>query len=551
MLIACGRGAPPHPAAPDVSEPTTDWTPRVVKVTERVYSAVGYALANSIMVAVDGGKVIVDTTESVDAAREIRAEFDRIAPGPVLAVVYTHTHPDHILGASLFRDGDAPIYAGSRSVEGLNEQFASLSTALRARGALMYGEALAPGSLADNGIGPRLRVGDGQVPPVLYPTQTFTGEREIAIGGVRFVLHEAPGETEDQIFVHLPDEDAVLAGDNLYKTFPNLYSLRGVPPRPVKAWIASLDAMRALAPKHLVPSHTEPVSGAERVTEILTAYRDGIAWVHDSVIRGINAGLGPDALAESIQLPPHLRDHPYLRERYGTVEWSARGIYDGYMGWFDANPTGIHPLPAAERAQKTVAMMGGAEAVKAEIARALAAGEAQWAAELCDYLLATSPDDAVVKSAKADAFDKLGAVEPNPNARSFYLTTALKLRGRYEGPGKPKITSETLRELPIEVILNTFPERLDPAKTSDVNKTIRFRFTDTGREFAFYIRRGVGEMRAGPVAEADLELSATEADFKEFLIGAVGPAAALATGTVKFSGGVDELVAFSGYLLKP
>lgn len=39
-------------------------------------------------------------------------------------------------------------------------------------------------------------------------------------------------------------------------------------------------------------------------------------------------------IAEVVRLPPHLADHPYLVEYYGTVEWSVKAVYHGYMGWF-------------------------------------------------------------------------------------------------------------------------------------------------------------------------------------------------------------------------
>ena len=49
---------------------------RIIEIAENVYCAVGYALANSIMVGVDGGKVIIDTTESMAAATEIKEQFE-------------------------------------------------------------------------------------------------------------------------------------------------------------------------------------------------------------------------------------------------------------------------------------------------------------------------------------------------------------------------------------------------------------------------------------------------------------------------------------------
>ena len=39
-------------------------------------------------------------------------------------------------------------------------------------------------------------------------------------------------------------------------------------------------------------------------------------------------------IAEKVVLPPHLANHPYLIEYYGTVEWSVKAVYHGYLGWF-------------------------------------------------------------------------------------------------------------------------------------------------------------------------------------------------------------------------
>lgn len=61
--------------------------------------AVGFALANSIMLEGPDGLVIVDTTESEDAAREIMQQFRNISSKPVKAIVYTHFHADHVRGA--------------------------------------------------------------------------------------------------------------------------------------------------------------------------------------------------------------------------------------------------------------------------------------------------------------------------------------------------------------------------------------------------------------------------------------------------------------------
>ena len=71
------------------------------KVTEGVYVAVGYALGNIIMVEGPDGLIIVDTSESADAAKEVLAEFRRITSKPIRAIVQTHYHSDHTYGTEV------------------------------------------------------------------------------------------------------------------------------------------------------------------------------------------------------------------------------------------------------------------------------------------------------------------------------------------------------------------------------------------------------------------------------------------------------------------
>ena len=49
----------------------------------------------------------------------------------------------------------------------------------------------------------------------------------------------------------------------------------------------------------------------------------------------MNKGLHPDDITRMVHLPPYLADHPYLQEFYGTVEWSVKGVYCNYIGWFN------------------------------------------------------------------------------------------------------------------------------------------------------------------------------------------------------------------------
>src|SRR5438093_9626522 len=55
----------------------------VVKVTDGVYVAVGFSLGNSILIEGTDGLIIVDTLTSINDARAVKAEFDRISRKPV------------------------------------------------------------------------------------------------------------------------------------------------------------------------------------------------------------------------------------------------------------------------------------------------------------------------------------------------------------------------------------------------------------------------------------------------------------------------------------
>ena len=178
---------------------------------------------------------------------------------------------------------------------------------------------------------------------IRVPDQTFSGETSFTVGGVEVVLVEAHGETDDQLYVWIPSLQALMPGDNIYRSFPNLYTIRGTSPRPMDAWVASLDAMRAHQPEHLVPSHTAPLSGADAIQDALTHYRDAIAWLQRLTIEAANRLAPLSELRTEAGLPPHLHDHPWLVQRYGQVDWSVLAMFTNQLGWFDARTETLYP----------------------------------------------------------------------------------------------------------------------------------------------------------------------------------------------------------------
>jgi len=396
----------------------------VIKVTDGVYVTVGFSDANSILIQGDTGSIIVDTTSDVSDAGAVRAEFAKLSTTPVRAIIYTHSHPDHTGGATVFAGNDRPdIYSHQLFVDRVPD----VGRAGR-DGGDQFGSSL-PDSLFIN-AGTGLEFARRPAPTgYLPPTRTFSGEKlDVTVAGVRLQLLHTPGETPENIAVWLPAARVLLPGDDFYKAFPNLYAIRGARLRPVAPWVTSLGLMIDLGAEYLVPGHTRPVIGSANVRAALTTYRDGIKSVLDQTIEGMKKGERPDELVEHVRLPPALAASPYLQEFYGTVAWSVRAIYTDYAGWFDGNPTNLFPLPEKDRARRVVDLAGGRDEVLSRARRALGRKDFQWAAELTDYVLAVDNANVEARRLKATALTELGERQISAIARNYYLSAAQYLR---------------------------------------------------------------------------------------------------------------------------
>lgn len=426
-LSAVANGQPPDPES-QLRAHTNEFRPEVIRVTNDVYVASGYGGSNSAMIIGETGLIIIDTRESISAARAVWEEFRGISSKPLAAVIYTHGHGDHTNGTRVFTEGNSvPIYARSNfRREQLNS--AALSPISFQRTARQFGIALQPGTERINiGLAEYVwmdREGDGHIPP----TMTFEEERiAVEIAGINLELVAAPGETNDQLYVWYPEQSVLFPGDNFYKAFPNLYPIRGSSYRDVLLWSGSLEKMRTEGPEFLVPSHSRPIVGAENVDEALADYSTAIRYIHDQTIEGMNQGQTPDQLVRSIRLPADLADSPYLQEFYGTVAWSIRAIFDGYIGWFDGNPTNLFPLSSQDEANRIVELAGGADNVNDELQEAVANGDFQWALQLADHLLAIDYQTRDVTQIKISALGSLAALQINATARNYYLSFANEL----------------------------------------------------------------------------------------------------------------------------
>lgn len=406
----------------------------VVEAAPGIYVAVGFAASNVGMLVGGDGVVIVDSTESVRAAENIRAEFRKITSSPVRAILFTHGHRDHVSGAKVFAESGAEIVARAnfrRELTPPEDGRAWPGAAMLSRARAQFGMDLSEGDERINlGIGPGDRPTEGLGAGFAPPTRAMSAPREDAVlCGVKMSLLAAPGETDDHMAVWIPEKRVLFCGDNFYKAFPNLSPIRGGRFRDFNQWADSLDILAALDAEVLIPGHTRPLFGAKNIRAALSDYRDAIRTLVRQCAEGINAGMSPDELAATVKLPPEAAAKPHLREFYGAVAWSVRGYFSGEIGWFDGNPTNLFPPHPRQRAALLTDAMGGAEKVFTSAKKALSENRPQWAAELCDLLLLLEFRPQAARRIKADALTRLAEEQINACARNYYLSAAKKLRG--------------------------------------------------------------------------------------------------------------------------
>lgn len=364
-------------------------------------TAVQVPQSNTFMIVTPDGNVIVDTSGGA-VAKAHRQALSAISNAPTKAIVLTHAHGDHTGGLPLWMEPQTQLIAHRARVE-----FLAVLDRLRGYFARSNAAQFGGGAPAATGQAAGARAAAIEPTVLTGDTHAFT------VGGVTFEVLHTPGETPDHVTVWIPQFRAAFVGDNYYGSFPNLYTLRGTQPRWAMDYISSINKVLALEPEVVLPSHGQPIAGAAEVRRLLTRYRDAILHVHDETVNGMNEGKDVLALMREIKLPPALD----IGESYGKISWSVRGIYEGYVGWFDGNPSTMFG-PARQAYPEMVRLAGGPDAV-ARRANELAASDPLLALYLTDMALAADRANRIGLQARIAALQALERASTNSNERGW------------------------------------------------------------------------------------------------------------------------------------
>ena len=271
---------------------------------------------------------------------------------------------------------------------------------------------------------------------------------------------------------------------------------------------------------------------------------DAIQFVHDQTVRLMNLGLDPNEIAERLVLPKHLGDSPYLKEFYGTPEWSAKNVFSGYLGWFDGNPSSLKPLPLKDEAEKIIQLSGDWDSLFKVAEDAFLVNDFQWSLQLTDYLLRSRPDDQKTKLLRKSSLEALGDQESNPNSRYYYLSSAAQLDENYQENDILLPSLEVIQKYPIESMMETLKVNVIPEKSLNKNIQLLFTFTDSPKSFSLFLRRGVLEVQPFMITGSSVQIKSSENDLKAILSGVKSLPISLVNGSLKVEGSRADLLSF-------
>ncbi|KEP64865.1 UNVERIFIED_CONTAM: metallo-beta-lactamase domain-containing protein [Hammondia hammondi] len=532
----------PHP----LHRHSEEFEKGIIQVVPDIYVAIGYGLANSVILNGTDGLVVVDTMESTATMRAVWSDWLKFpySNRPVKAIIYTHFHTDHIFGASAIAAPNVTeVHAYWLTFAEMSKVFTLTAGTTYRRSMRQFGVFVDSEDFVNAGIGPTLHYNNTAEIGAVLPTHIMYEEQKtLNIAGMKLQLLHAPGESKDQIVVWIEDKRVLLGADNLYKSLPNIYAIRGTETRDCNDWIASLDLMRSLDAEYLVLGHTRPLVGKEHIQSTLIAYRDAIQFIHDQTVRFMNKGFFVNDIAHQVKLPEHLANHPFLQPFYGTVPWAVRAIFTHYMGWYSGQPEDLAVMTTQEKAEALLSLAGSVDELLFHAIENLRQGRVHWALEFASAAYTVEPRSKRAKTLKILALRANAAQQTAATGRNWFLTAALELEGRAELKLSDFQKRQTLAKISLQQQFELLPVRLIPERARDLTCILKFHFSDVNENVCVHFRRGIAYLRWPCENTPDVEVESTRDVWLSIVNKDRSPVVAFATGDLKVKGPILTLV---------
>ncbi len=364
------------------------------------------SFANVTAFTTDAGLVLVDTGSFL-LAEPTRGVLRSATKDPVTHAVWTHGHVDHCFGVELYeREANTKVHVLAHEAVARRFERYKLTRGWNHR------------------INQRQFRTSAEFPSEFRaPDETFVDRTSLDVGGRRFEVHHALGETDDHAWVWVPDAGVICPGDLFIWASPNCGNPQKVQRYP-REWAAALRAMDALGAEVLCPGHGVPIWGAAEVHRALDETASFLDSLVDQVIAMMNAGARLDQILGAVKPPPHLAARPYLSPVYDEPEFIVRNLYRLYGGWWDGNPAHLKPAREQHLATELATLAGGATVLAARAETVSAAGDHALACHLIELAHTAAPHDAGIATIRAAIYKARAAQERSLMARGVYTAAA-------------------------------------------------------------------------------------------------------------------------------
>lgn len=518
------------------------------QVADRIYQVRGLDMANLTIVEGDTGLIVTDTTMTVPTAKAALDLYYQHRPNkPVVALIYTHSHIDHFGGArGLISEADAAsgkvkVIAPAGFMEHAVAENVIAGNAMSRRAQFQFGAPLPVGERGqvDAGLGKALALGPLSLIP---PNDTIQQSYETrAIDGVEIEFHLVPGsEAPSEMISYYPQFRLLNMAEDTTHTLHNLYTLRGAAVRDGRLWSKYIgEAIDRYGDRTdiVIAQHHWPVWGRDRVVGYLKKQRDVYKFIHDQSVRLLNHGLTPTEIAERLTLPPSLAGEFAARGYYGSVSHNAKAVYQFYLGWYDANPADLNPLPRAEQAKKEIDYMGGAAAVLARARDDYKAGQYRWVASVASKLVFADPANKEARALGANALEQLGYQAEAATWRNAYLLGAQELRSGLAATALSTANPDLLKAVSVDLAFDFLAVRLNPAKAEGKRIVVNWTFSDTKETYTMTLENSALSHVAGKLSsDANVSVTLSRPTFDAISLKQRSFLGAIATGDLWVSG---------------
>ena len=484
------------------------------EVCNGIYQVRGFDMANTTFIRTDHGWIVFDVLmckENMKAAKELMEA--RFGPLDIKAVLYSHSHVDHFGGVEgiITREqvADATLSLKKQLASGktlvlapegflkhaISENvYAGIAMARRAQ--YQYGTVLEKGENGALSIGIGMGQSTGQVSLIAPTYEIGEDTPKLTIDGLEVEFQLTPGtEAPAEMNAYFPKYRALWMAENCTGTLHNLYTLRGAQVRDANDWakyIIEADQRFCSKTDVVFQSHNWPHWG-EEIHEYLLNTAAIYKFTHDQTLHYMNQGYTSTEIAAMLTLPEKLEKVWYTRPYYGTLAHNAKAVYQKYLGWYDANPVNLNPLPPSETAKKMVEYLGSTELVLCKAKKDYAKGEYQWVAQITKELVYADPANQKARNLCADALEQLGYQAESGAWRNAYLMGAAELRnGNLSGRARTANgLTNSMRAMTVSMLLDYIAILTDANAAQNDDVTLNLTVTDVNEKFYVTRKNGI------------------------------------------------------------